>query len=219
MSYQDETFQRRERLLLDTALTLFREQGWESVTVAQVAAAAGIGKGTVYRHFSSKDGIYARIVLDFTRACLLRYRQEPLAEQPLKTMRRIIRLAFDLLNENPMAVQLCLHCERPEFQERLSENTRQEFCDLQRHYQQLFNQILEAAVAAGDIAPRPMEPLYWGVDATFQGVMARIAAGGIGARHPVVSRQTYFDQVADFILSGITGPVAPPGAGRVESKQ
>ncbi|TVP60151.1 MAG: TetR/AcrR family transcriptional regulator [Halomonadaceae bacterium] len=219
MSYQDETFQRREQLLLDTALTLFRDHGWESVTVAQVAAAAGIGKGTVYRHFSSKESIYARIVLDFTGVCLQRYRQEPLDGQPLQAMRRIIRLAFDLLNDNPMEVQLCLHCERPEFQERLEPGARQAFCDLERQYQSLFNQILEAAVVAGEIAPRPMEPLYWGVDATFQGVMAHIAGGGFGARHPAVSRQNYFDHVADFIISGIIGPVASLGVGRVESEQ
>lgn len=219
MSYQDEAFQQRERLLLDTALTLFRNYGWESVTVAQVAATAGIGKGTVYRHFPSKEAIYARIVLDFSRCCLKRYQQEPVEDKPLAAMRRIIRLAFDLLSDNPMEVQLCMYCERSEFRERLTEETRQAFWELEQAYQQLFSRMLEAAVAAGEIEPRPMEPLYWGLDATFQGVMAHVAGGGFGPRHQEVSRQRYFDHVADFIMSGIIGPAVPQATGREEASQ
>jgi len=208
MTYQDDIFQQRERLLLNTALSLFRTHGWESVTVAQVAAAAGIGKGTVYRHFASKEGIYARIALDFSSDCLARYCAVPLGDSPLGAMRRTIRLAFDVLSENPMEVQLCQHCERPEFQERLDDSVRQAFCDLDRDYKELFNQLLDAAVQAREISPKPVEPLYWGVDAAFQGVMAHVAAGGFGGRYHELSRDHYFDYVADFIMSGIIGSPA-----------
>ncbi|MDX1588348.1 MAG: TetR/AcrR family transcriptional regulator [Oleiphilaceae bacterium] len=219
MGYQNDAFQHREQRILDTALKLFRDHGWESVTVAQMAARAGIGKGTVYRHFASKEAVYARIVLDFSRRCLSRYRQEPIGSRPLEAMRRIIRLAFDLLSDNPMEVQLCMHCERMEFQERLTEETRQAFRELELAYQRLFSRMLEAAVAAGEIAPRPMEPLYWGLDATFQGVMAHVAGGGFGPRHQDVSRERYFDHVADFIMSGIIGPgVFREGVGEEEKQ-
>jgi TetR/AcrR family fatty acid metabolism transcriptional regulator len=42
-------------LILQAATEVFAEQGFASVTVAEIADRAGIGKGTVYEYFSSKD--------------------------------------------------------------------------------------------------------------------------------------------------------------------
>ena len=42
-------------LILRAATEVFAEQGFASVTVAEIADRAGIGKGTVYEYFSSKD--------------------------------------------------------------------------------------------------------------------------------------------------------------------
>ena len=48
-------FRRREQEILDSALRLFLEQGEDSVTVEMIADEVGIGKGTIYKHFKSKD--------------------------------------------------------------------------------------------------------------------------------------------------------------------
>lgn len=42
------------RLLLEVAERLFDEQGVAATTMKQVAGAAGVGKGTLYRHFADK---------------------------------------------------------------------------------------------------------------------------------------------------------------------
>jgi TetR/AcrR family fatty acid metabolism transcriptional regulator len=52
-----ETAARGEKrpLILRAATEVFAKQGFNSVTVADIADHAGIGKGTVYEYFSSKD--------------------------------------------------------------------------------------------------------------------------------------------------------------------
>ncbi|MGI5325111.1 TetR/AcrR family transcriptional regulator [Actinomadura nitritigenes] len=53
---------RNRRLLLDAAARTFAERGVE-VSIGEIAQCAGVGKGTVFRHFSSKAELLAAIML------------------------------------------------------------------------------------------------------------------------------------------------------------
>jgi AcrR family transcriptional regulator len=48
---------RTRAALLDAALHLFSEQGFDRTTVAQIAARAGVTEMTFYRHFGTKDAV------------------------------------------------------------------------------------------------------------------------------------------------------------------
>ncbi|MEV4619489.1 helix-turn-helix domain-containing protein [Asanoa sp. NPDC049573] len=54
---------RNRRLLLTAAADEFAERGLDA-SVADIARRAGLGKGTVFRHFASKDDLLAAVVLD-----------------------------------------------------------------------------------------------------------------------------------------------------------
>ncbi|MBM0225603.1 MULTISPECIES: TetR/AcrR family transcriptional regulator [Micromonospora] len=54
---------RNRRLLLAAAADEFAERGLDA-SVADIARRAGVGKGTVFRHFATKDDLIAAIVLD-----------------------------------------------------------------------------------------------------------------------------------------------------------
>lgn len=55
-------------LLLNTARSLFSLHGVETVTMSQVAEAAGVGKGTLYRHFPGKPQLCHALLDDDQRA-------------------------------------------------------------------------------------------------------------------------------------------------------
>ena len=60
-----QKFRQREQDILDAALTLLLERGEEKVTVEQIADHVDIGKGTIYKHFTSKGEIYMRLLFDY----------------------------------------------------------------------------------------------------------------------------------------------------------
>jgi len=54
---------RRNRLrVLEAADRLFTEQGVKNVSLDAIAAAAGVGKGTVFRRFGTRAGIFAALI-------------------------------------------------------------------------------------------------------------------------------------------------------------
>jgi AcrR family transcriptional regulator len=56
--------QRRKRsAILDGAKTVFLRQSFSLATMDDVAAAAGVGKQTVYRHFGSKEALFVGLVV------------------------------------------------------------------------------------------------------------------------------------------------------------
>lgn len=63
---KEESEQRREAIL-QAARAVFSRQGYASTVVEDIASQAGIGKGTLYLYFRSKEQIYMAAVLEIAR--------------------------------------------------------------------------------------------------------------------------------------------------------
>lgn len=61
-----------KQVILDKALELFSEKGYDAVSVADIAAAVGIKAPSLYNHFASKEAIFQAIV----QSTYTRYEQE-----------------------------------------------------------------------------------------------------------------------------------------------
>lgn len=97
--------------VIDAAFRLFSEpKGYYAVTVAEIAAAAGIAKGSVYRYFPSKEALFTAVVMDVCDDTAHRFAQaiadlggpEGLASDPAKTavvFGRVIARAMPILLE------------------------------------------------------------------------------------------------------------------------
>jgi AcrR family transcriptional regulator len=59
---------RNRVLLLDTARRLIAERGADAITMDEIAAAAGVGKGTVFRRFGSRAGLMMVLLDEDERA-------------------------------------------------------------------------------------------------------------------------------------------------------
>ncbi len=100
-----------QQRLIEAAIRLFSEpKGYASVTVSEIAAAAGIAKGSVYRHFPSKEALFTAVVENLCQDTADRFAQavaelggpDGLASDPAKTaivFGRLITRAMPILLE------------------------------------------------------------------------------------------------------------------------
>lgn len=83
-----ETLTTKEKIL-SQSLSLFAEKGFEAVSVSDIAAAIGITKGALYKHYKNKHDIFDKILermkaLDYERAKEFEVPEGTLVEMPEK---------------------------------------------------------------------------------------------------------------------------------------
>ena len=58
-----------EQRLLEEAHRQIRETGYGAMTIRSVAASCGVGVGTVYNYYASKEALAAAVILEDWKAC------------------------------------------------------------------------------------------------------------------------------------------------------
>jgi AcrR family transcriptional regulator len=70
--------------IVQCAVELFAQRGIEAVTVEEIAAAADLGKGTIYNYFRTKEDIVVAFMADFEEQVQARVRELELSERPVQ---------------------------------------------------------------------------------------------------------------------------------------
>ena len=60
-----EKMQKKRQAILDAALLVFTQNGYEKTKIIDIAKMAGIGKGTVYEYFESKEELFRCILVEY----------------------------------------------------------------------------------------------------------------------------------------------------------
>ncbi|MCE3553714.1 TetR/AcrR family transcriptional regulator [Pseudonocardia sp. RS11V-5] len=89
----------REDRLLDAAADLLVRWGYQRVTIDEVARRAGIGKGTVYLHFRTKEALFLAVLMRSHRTVTAgmadRMEADPAEALPARAVRSIYRELLD----------------------------------------------------------------------------------------------------------------------------
>jgi len=63
-SQRDQYLQNRRDQIIDAAIQVFANKGFAGANVADIAAAIGVSKGTIYLYFKSKEDIFTTILTE-----------------------------------------------------------------------------------------------------------------------------------------------------------
>ncbi|MBU8864764.1 TetR/AcrR family transcriptional regulator [Paenarthrobacter aromaticivorans] len=93
--------------LFEASMELIGERGAAGVTVDEIAAAAGVSKGTVYYNFGSKSDLIAQLLRHGVDIMLVRLQAiEGEASDPLESMKNMVGQAMEFMDEYPSFARL-----------------------------------------------------------------------------------------------------------------
>ncbi|MEZ5897298.1 MAG: TetR/AcrR family transcriptional regulator [Parvularculaceae bacterium] len=87
--------------ILDAALTVFNEHGFDAARMDDIARRAGISKGAVYLYFDGKDALLRGLIEREVSPTAMRLKAlaETGADDPLTALKLIVQTATQLLND------------------------------------------------------------------------------------------------------------------------
>lgn len=184
--------------ILQKALGLFSEKGYDATSVREICEAAGITKPTLYHFYGSKEGVYRAIVdgaLERFRADLvlslggegsLRDRLVRMAQSYVEGTRRepdLARFVMALIHNSPRSAPAT---------------------DLVGFYQGILDALartVDAAVARGELRPGPTDVRLL----VFMGALGEAMHG-----HLLVGRPDLTPELAETLVDTVLGGWAPP---------
>lgn len=124
---KSEAFVRREETIIHTAFQLFADHGIESVTIDMIAETAGIGKGTVYKHFVSKNDIFACLVIHHGEELMNLLMDVPQDVPVMVQLKKIMRTVWDFQTRDMDQFAVYRQCDQLLFMKGLSPGVRERF--------------------------------------------------------------------------------------------
>ncbi len=144
--------------IVDHALTLFMNQGYEGASMSDLAAATGIKKASLYAHYSGKEEIFSAVftgVVEEYREtiALLTLRRDE--ESALTRLERMFRAFLRYCHNNPrMYFWDRYFYFAPEFiKERMERETR----ETQGEFLQVIQSAISEGIARDEIRSQPVE--------------------------------------------------------------
>lgn len=96
VSFKEQMLRAREDAIVHTVNRLLAEKGFDAMTVDEVAAAVGIAKASLYKHFPSKEDLAAAAMVRVMRRAQEYLGQVPASLSPLDKLRTVARWTMEV---------------------------------------------------------------------------------------------------------------------------
>lgn len=195
--------------LIAAGLEVFVEKGFAASRLDDVAARAGVSKGTVYLYFKSKEALFKAVIeAGMTPAIEALEAVAAESDKPApEVLRRYMAACWRMMSETSLGDLMKLQvAESHNFPE-----VTQWFHDaIVRRAQKATAGIIEAGIARGEFRPIPLDTA---ADIVFAPVFAHTlwqrAFGAVMPNLPPPER--FFEDSMDMLINGLAGKPATEG--------
>ena len=198
---KEREFREREEHILAAALSLFNRDDWQLVTIDQIAAKAEIGKGTVYKHFETKDQIYAKLVIKFHEDILKQMRFIDLSRPPIEALGEAMDIFWRSHGLSSVHKRLMRYCRREDFKHLVGAKLNAEFDALDAEFFGILVPLIERGIKEGALIDRPIEHVMLGLHASLLGLTEM---EGVECVKSDLTLEQKYRIVKDIALRGIS---------------
>ncbi|OIQ62510.1 TetR/AcrR family transcriptional regulator [Neomoorella thermoacetica] len=143
----------KRRQILAAAVSVFADRGFHQARIADIAAAAGVGKGTIYEYFSSKKELFQQLLVHIFHTYLEHLRRVCREEASLEGfLRRLIGESLEHFQAHREITRILLSEHPP-----VDAATQQIFFRMEQEKLQHLQNHLQAALERGEMRPVPVD--------------------------------------------------------------
>ncbi len=195
----ESSLARRREEILETAAKVFAARGYQSADMQEIADGLGLGKGTLYRYFASKEELFLaaadRAVQRLTETVDRFLLVAELA--PLERLAEALRAYLTFFQDRPHYVELLVQ-ERAEFRDRKTHTYFQHRASGRDAWEEMFRQL----IAEGRVRDVPVSRIMDVLSDLLYGTMF---TNHLSGRHKPLEVQA--QDVLDIVFHGIlAGP-------------
>ncbi|MFC1856560.1 TetR/AcrR family transcriptional regulator [Thermodesulfobacteriota bacterium] len=163
--------------ILQAAILLFAEQGFDGTTTLQISKEAGITEPVIYYHFTGKDALFTGIIASTFEKFFAHLNDLPeKTDTAFEKIENLIVLHFDIVKEMPDEIYLAVStCPA-----RLKDPDgicRKSIRELRRRLKNYLSGCLAAGMATGEFHPVPVEATANLIVAMLNGLLRQRGLG------------------------------------------
>jgi len=137
--------------IINAAVEVFAKQGLEKGKIADIAKVAGIGKGTIYEYFKSKDGIFNAIEEMFIFQSIDQINLiANSVKSPKSKIEEIINYSLDMHNEMGSAAPIIAELWAQQSRGHPHGHNESIFAEMYLNFNKVVENVLKDGVNAGD---------------------------------------------------------------------
>lgn len=186
-----EEITRRRGEILRSAMELILRKGFLETSMREIAAAAGVGKSTLYDYFPSKDEIMiAYVVEEVERMAAL---AQAIISQDLSATEKFKRIWRDRMEY--MLANKLVYLKISYEAQRLNQESQQRIQAHRHAYQDILCELVEEGIRRGEF--RPVNPLL-----AIRGMFSVLAPTVFTSR-PTGSPEQMLEEAMDIVFKGL----------------
>ncbi len=207
--------------LLDAALDLFVEKGFAATRAEEVAARAGVSKGTLFLYFQSKEELFKAVIQENISGRFQEWNVEfeTFEGTSAEMLTYCMQVWWNRVGATKASgITKLMISEARNFPEITAFYQR----EVIEPGQDLLRRILERGIARGEFRPLDLDYAIYSIVAPMVFlIMSKHSMGACLARDMDISPERYIASQVDIILHGlgpVKAPEAAPAAGKTNKK-